>query len=394
MTAAPVIEIPGLEEDDGYQSKRRSDPSEDSEEGLKEGSVESHEEGQRRMTDNARRTSDGSTDEAVILDAYARASRSSSTSSESLSLSQTPSPEPSPPDEKHLSLPSVLPPMPRSQSYGQDWYRDEGERTPTQESVAEALTGRRPPSPDEELGEARLMVPGRPLGLTLSIPTDPVRAASTSPGTPPQTQFAASAAQYELPPGMAPPVARSPIPPGIASQHQRDQVQTSPMSAMFTSSPMSALSPMSAMSPMSPMSPVTVERLTLARNESGASTSKDKEKKGGFFSKKKEKAKTRTGCLDPCSAERRRPMRPRQSPIFPRRDPQRRQLSLGLRNLQSPLVCHHPVHRLLLASTPSPVIQFMLSARSTDSATLSLQMHVDPYMSRSSSRISCFGTSV
>lgn len=270
MTAAPVIDIPGLEDDDDeYRSKRRSDPSEESEEGLREGSADSHEDkyndGEQQMEDVARRDSEASTDEAVIFDAYARESRSSSTSSESRSPSQTPSPEPSPP-KRQPSLPPTQPSMPRSGSQGQDWFSEEQDRTPTQESVNDPLEGLRRPSPGEEFGETRPGAPTLPSEISLQVPSD-LRGGLMNPTAPSQRL---PSSQYELPPGMAPPAPRSSVPPGIALQQQ------------------SGLDPL--------LSPPIPDRPRLARTESGASTAssvkeKEKEKKGGFFSKKEKKDK-------------------------------------------------------------------------------------------------------
>lgn len=278
MTAAPVIDIPGLEDDDEYSRKRRSDPSDESEEGFKDSSVDSHEEQKfhdapQHIDDYERRPSDASTDEAVIFDAYARESRSCSTSSDSRTPSQTPSPEPSPPLDQQSSIPPLLPPMPRSGSYGQEWFKEEGDRTPTQESLTDPLAGLRRPSPGDEYGETRPRAPSRPGGMTLQIPTDLVGASPPSPSTTHQSPGALSPSQYELPPGMAPPAPRSAIPPGIALQQQRGQELVPPV-------------------------PLDVTRPTMVRSESGTSTAssqkekeKEKEKKGGFFSKKKEKEK-------------------------------------------------------------------------------------------------------
>ena len=269
MTAAPVIEIPGLEDDDEYLSKTRSDLSDDSEDAAKDDSGDSHEEVSfedvpQRYEDTI--ASDASTDEAVIFDAYARDSRSSSLSSES----RTSSPEQSPPT-RQLSLPPVLPPMPKSGSHGNDWFQEEANRTPTQETVIDPMIGVNRVTPSEAFNGARPMHPVLPPSLTIQVPTGPFQPSLSSPTTPQQRTSAISSPQYELPPGMAPPPPRSTIPPGIALQQQRGKEL---------------------------MSPVNVERPGLAHTESGASLTssvkdkeKEKEKKGGFFSKKKEKEK-------------------------------------------------------------------------------------------------------
>ncbi|RSH95003.1 hypothetical protein EHS25_000088 [Saitozyma podzolica] len=217
-----------------------------------------------------RRESDASTDEAVIFDAY-RNSRASSVSSESAEQSTSPSPEEGSPPEK-LALPGIVP----SFETGGDWF-GEGERTPTQENVRDPLAGVRRPSPGAEMAEGR---PGLrlPSGMSLQVPIeDPSQISSsptspTSPTTPQQRPSALSSTQ-DLPPGMAPPQWASVQPSQtLHSKQSQEQLGLNPLDA----------------------------RPPLARTESGASAStvgsakdKEKEKKGGFFSKKDKKDKER-----------------------------------------------------------------------------------------------------
>ncbi|ORY28792.1 hypothetical protein BCR39DRAFT_186396 [Naematelia encephala] len=285
MTAAPQHEIPGLYDDDDYASseRRRQRGSDESEDQLRDDSTDSHsnEHDTSEVFHDApqhieeRRDSDASTDEAMIFDAY-RNSRSSSVSSESFDRSGTSSPEgdESPPERKS-ALPPALPPLPKSTSAGSDWFRDAGEKTPTQELVNDPLATVRRPSPGAEFAEPR---PGLSIltgNASLQVPQENLHASPTSPTTPTSSSSRLPPAQqYDLPPGMAPPQTRQSIPPGIAAQQQR--VQESPIQV-----------------------PVGLERPQLARTDSGASSAskesapsgKDKEKKGGFFSKKDKKEK-------------------------------------------------------------------------------------------------------
>jgi len=303
MTAAPVIDIPGLEDDDDAYSaesnhRRRTMGSDESgESGEYKDAIDHQYIDTRHIEDSdiTRRGSDGSTDETAIFDAYARQSRSGSTSEDdSLSVSRSPSPDHTGESEslEHHNYscedPSPggggisLPPLPKMGSHGHDWFRSidgDGEKTPTQESVVNPLA--------QGIRERWRKSPPTPLVLEDPVPIQMDRR-STSPTTPKRQGPEPSQVQqqYELPPGMAPPVTRSAVPPGIASQQQQIQRQPS----------------------TSDLSQTSLDRPGLARTESGASSTssyrekekesvkeKEKEKKGGFFSKKDKKDKDKKG---------------------------------------------------------------------------------------------------
>ncbi|WVW79401.1 hypothetical protein I302_101370 [Kwoniella bestiolae CBS 10118] len=290
MTAAPQRELPVFDDEFDY-----SDRTKKSSTGTvlsMGGSDESHEDREvfhdsvQHLED--RRGSDESTDEAHIFDAYARDSRSSSVSSSSRDHSLTPSPEPSPPGKK-LSLPPVITTSADHQD-GQDWFASEHDhdRTPTQENVRDPLAGVRRTSPGAEMQLERPAIPSLATsGPNLQVPEE-YSLQPPSPTTPQQRPSSLPSAQYDLPPGMAPPAQRSSLPPGMALQQQQEQQQQ-----QMTQQPMEQK-----------MKPVNIEQPNLARIDSGASsassTSKEKEKskKGGLFGKKDKKDKDGKGKKD------------------------------------------------------------------------------------------------
>ncbi|KAK8844103.1 hypothetical protein IAR55_006897 [Kwoniella newhampshirensis] len=273
-TAAPHIEIPGLEDDDSSDQTHHRPGSDENE--TEDTSADSHNEQFHDAVQHleVRRGSDESTDEANIFDSYARDSRSSSMSSSSRDHS-SPSPESSPPGKK-LSLPPVITSGPITADPSEDWFRTDYDKTPTQENVADPMKGLRRPSPGAEVSGDRPAIPLISSGPTLQVPgvegTVPKPSLSA---TPQQRSSTLPTPQTDLPPGMAPPQ-RSSIPPSVAVQQQQPG-----------------------------MTPVNLEKVTLARTDSGVSTassatststaSKEKEKKGGFFSKKDKKDKDGKG---------------------------------------------------------------------------------------------------
>ncbi|TYJ59052.1 hypothetical protein B9479_000041 [Cryptococcus floricola] len=161
-TAAPQVEIPGLEDDD-YGS-----PGESPHRGSDENTSYEGDEKYHDAQDIERRHSDDSTDD--IFDAYAHEPMESlSSSSHDHSTSTSPSPERSPPQMK-LSLPPISEPT--------DWF-SEHERTPTADNT---------------------MASGMD-NLSLGDPVTPTQRSTLLPN------------EHELPPGMAPPQQRINLPP-------------------------------------------------------------------------------------------------------------------------------------------------------------------------------------
>lgn len=265
--AAPSYEIP---EDDEVEGRKSSDPSDESAENQSSetwhDSVETHAttpedkfadaepSGYEPKHFENRRSSDASTDEAMIFDAYSGGteSRKSSGSSASGSHSHEDAGEEAP--KNYLGIPPAL----LTPDSG-GWYSGmfEGEKTPTQESVDPMSTIRRPsPGVDPE------RTPGPSAALTLEIPGSSYGVKSPiSPTTPQARPSALPFPSNDLLPGMAPPQARISVTPAIPD------------------------------SPKQGMSPVNIDRPPLQRTESASTNSsveraKEKEKKGGFFSKK------------------------------------------------------------------------------------------------------------
>ncbi|ORX39347.1 hypothetical protein BD324DRAFT_649424 [Kockovaella imperatae] len=247
MTATQGMDGQGYPEDDraaGPSRRRATTPSDDSEESARRrpSSSDSHE---RNLED--RRPSTGSTDETTIFDAYARSSRQSSISTDT-SRSGSPSPEPSPP-QQHSSLPMLE--LPKSSSAGSfDWFKEDGEKTPTQDSPTDPLAGYRRPSPTEGYAESR---PSANIPPSLALDRQ-----QPEPRLGPE-QVTPRASHQELPPGMAPPAARSSGPQGNTFQP-------------------------------------AMERPSITRTDTSSTATKEKEKekekekKGGLFSKKDKKS--------------------------------------------------------------------------------------------------------
>ncbi|KAI9636986.1 uncharacterized protein MKK02DRAFT_45695 [Dioszegia hungarica] len=235
-----------------------------------------HQSSSRRLED--RRASDETTDEGVIFDAY-RSSRTSSLSSESGDRSMSASPDSSPPQNRKLSLPPITPGY-----HGREQW-DSGEKTPTQESVNDPMSRQfSSPSPENSEEGAPRTGMRKVSGMKLEVPPafDTPRPRPISPTSPQATQRPA-AAEYELPPGMAPPVTRQSVPPGLALQHQKSQESLGP-------------------SPIDARPPLTRPDSSASLSSTVASSSSSvKEKKSGFFGKKdkkeKEKKKEKEGFL-------------------------------------------------------------------------------------------------
>ncbi|WWD21238.1 hypothetical protein CI109_105722 [Kwoniella shandongensis] len=273
-TAAPHIEIPGLEDDDSSENAHYRPGSDENE--LEDTSADSHHDQYHDAVQHleVRRGSDESTDETDIFDSYARESRSASMSSSSQDHSTSPSPESSPPGRK-LSLPPVVTSGLLTTDPSEDWFRTDYDKTPTQETAIDPIKGLRRPSPGAEISGERPAIPLLSSGPTLQVPG--LEGTVPQPSAPGSASQQRSAAQTDLPPGMAPPQ-RSSLPPSAAAPQQQG------------------------------MTPVNLEKVALARTDSAVSTassatststlSKEKEKKGGFFSKKDKKDKEGKGKKD------------------------------------------------------------------------------------------------
>ena len=273
MTAAPDHFIPG-DEDDYPERRRESDPSDESQRRSDEGeelvgdeSVESasHE---GRFADapqhyENRRASDESTEEeGIIFDAYAPQSRSSSVSDDdSVGQSSASTQDISPP--RHLTIPTSAP------SAQPTWMRDE-DRTPTQETISNPLGRFRRPSPGADM--ERPALPLLPSTQSLQVPPGFHRPISPPP---PLLRPSMPNGSSDLPPGM--------LPPGSSNSASRVQLPSalqSSRSESFSTLPSSKSN----------------EALGLTRSESASSSaSRDKDKKGGFFSKKDKKEKEKPG---------------------------------------------------------------------------------------------------
>ncbi|WRT69104.1 uncharacterized protein IL334_006088 [Kwoniella shivajii] len=304
MTAAPQRELPVFDDEFDYSDRMKKSSTSTSAGGSDENvSAESHEQEDKEVFHDTvqhleeRRGSDESTDEAHIFDSYARDSRSSSMSSSSHDQSTSPSPESSPPGKK-LSLPPVIMTTPY-QADGSDWFTKDSDydRTPTQESVRDPLGGLRRTSPGAELGSERPAIPSlSTAGTNLTVPEELSLQYHQSNTTPQQRPTSLPTSQYELPPGMAPPVQRSSLPPGMALQQQQQQQQQQQIEQPQAPQPVEQK-----------MTPVSIASTNLARTDSAVSTAsstaskekeKDKQKKGGLFGKKDKKDKDGKGKKD------------------------------------------------------------------------------------------------
>ena len=267
MSAAPVIDIPGLEDDDdagsasGSSSQNRTAPaSDESEDTQRASSGDSH--GDEDLN-QSRRPSGGSTDETAIFDAYARDSRQSSLSNDSSISGGSPSPEHSPP-RISTNLPPILE-LPRSGSDDYEYYKEDGETTPTKDNT-DPFTAFRRPSPGIEFAEARPGAANLPGSLGLHIPGDDIRRSPPSPSTP-------RASHHDLPPGMAAPASRQAPSHGVPVQPQPSKDE-----------------------------PIPVQRPPMNRNDSSAASLREKEREkekkgGGLFSKKKPSKKEKESFL-------------------------------------------------------------------------------------------------
>ena len=255
-TAAPDIDIP--EDDwDGRKHTGNSDESADYD-SQDHAPVLVDEDGNRFYDApqhlEERRGSD-STDDMAIFDAY-RQSRSSSASSEN-SYEDAPSNESSPPKET-MGLPQI----PITRPDASDWFTEEGEKTPTQERIADPFGGLR----RTESGP----------GLSLQLPPEqqtPMAKSPTSPTTPQQRPA-------NLPTTL--------LPPGMAAPRQSLKAQSSKEDLGMT--------PVQLDTPRPALARVESRANQEKEKEKEKERQKEKEKKGGFFSKKdkgKEKDKSK-----------------------------------------------------------------------------------------------------